>query len=65
MLLPFDAIAPSKRTHVPFARSRTAAVRSGQWTATLIDQPRYDQGIAFLEAVVAMLTKMITVDSST
>ena len=31
----------------------------------LIDKPRYDQGIVFVEAVVAMLTKMITVDSST
>ena len=25
----------------------------------LIDKPRYDQGIVFLEAVVAMLTKII------
>ena len=31
----------------------------------LIEQPRYEQGMAFLEAVVAMLTKMIVVDSST
>ena len=28
-------------------------------------QPRYKRGIELLEAVVAMLTKMITVDSST
>jgi four helix bundle protein len=31
----------------------------------LIEQPRYERGIELLEAVVAMLTKMITVDSST
>ena len=31
----------------------------------LIEQPRYERGIALLEAVVAMLTKMITVESST
>ena len=31
----------------------------------LIEQPRYKRGIEFLEAVVAMLTKMITVESST
>jgi hypothetical protein len=31
----------------------------------LIEQPRYERGIELLEAVVAMLTKMITVESST
>ena len=31
----------------------------------LIEQPRYDRGIELLVAVVAMLTKMITVESST
>ena len=31
----------------------------------LIEQPRFERGMAFLEAVVAMLTKMITIDSST
>ena len=31
----------------------------------LIEQPRYDRGIVLLEAAVAMLTKMITVESST
>jgi four helix bundle protein len=31
----------------------------------LIEQPRYERGVEFLEAVVAMLTKMITVESST
>ena len=31
----------------------------------LIEPPRYERGIELLEAVVAMLTKMITVDSST
>ena len=31
----------------------------------LIEQPRYDRGIELVEAVVAMLTKMITVESST
>jgi four helix bundle protein len=31
----------------------------------LIEQPRYERGMALLEAVVAMLTKMIRVDSST
>ena len=31
----------------------------------LIDEPRYDRGIELLEAVVAMLTKMISVVSST
>ncbi len=30
----------------------------------LIEQPRYDRGIELLVAVVAMLTKMITVESS-
>ena len=30
----------------------------------LIEQPRYERGIELLEAVVAMLTKMIKVDSS-
>jgi hypothetical protein len=30
-----------------------------------VEQPRYERGIALLEAVVAMLTKMITVESST
>jgi hypothetical protein len=31
----------------------------------LIEPHRYDQGIALLEAVVAMLTRMIKVDPST
>jgi four helix bundle protein len=31
----------------------------------LIDQRRYERGIELLEAVVAMLTKMILIDSST
>jgi four helix bundle protein len=31
----------------------------------LIEQPRHERGIELLEAVVAMLTKMITVESST
>jgi hypothetical protein len=31
----------------------------------LIEQPRYERGIELLAAVVAMLTKMITVESST
>jgi len=31
----------------------------------LIEQSRYDRGIELLEAVVAMLTKMITLDLST
>jgi four helix bundle protein len=31
----------------------------------LIEQPRYERRIELLEAVVAMLTKMITVESST
>jgi len=31
----------------------------------LIEQPRYQRGIELLEAVVAMLTKMIVVESST
>lgn len=31
----------------------------------LIEPPRYDRGIELLVAVVAMLTKMITVESST
>ena len=30
----------------------------------LIEQPRYERGIEHLVAVVAMLTKMITVESS-
>lgn len=30
----------------------------------LIEQPRYERGIGLLEAIVAMLTKMITIESS-
>ncbi len=31
----------------------------------LVEQPRYDRGIKLLEAIVAMLTKMITAEPST